>query len=60
MPVLRKFAPEKRPETIRATMAQVRLEGEAAKDVSHTGKQAAAFCTGWAKHADDHRGGWHR
>jgi len=40
---LRKFAPEKRPETIRATMAQVRLEGEAAKEVSHTGKKPPRF-----------------
>ena len=40
---LRKLAPEKRPETIRATMAQVRLEGEAAKEVSHTGKKARRF-----------------
>ena len=40
---LRKFAPEKRPETIRATMAQIRLEGEAAKDVSHSGKKAPRF-----------------
>ena len=40
---LRKLAPEKRPETIRATMAQVRLEGEAAKEVSHTGKKAPRF-----------------
>ena len=40
---LRKFAPEKRPETIRATMAQVRLEGEAAKELSHTGKKPPRF-----------------
>ncbi|WP_110549036.1 putative DNA modification/repair radical SAM protein [Yoonia vestfoldensis] len=40
---LRKFAPEKRPETIRASMAQVRLEGEAAKDKSHTGKRPPRF-----------------
>ena len=40
---LRQFAPEKRPETIRATMAQVRLEGEAAKDRSHTGKKPPRF-----------------
>jgi putative DNA modification/repair radical SAM protein len=40
---LRKFAPEKRPETIRASMAQVRLEGEAAKDKSHTGKRPPKF-----------------
>ncbi|RWR04847.1 putative DNA modification/repair radical SAM protein [Paenirhodobacter populi] len=40
---LRKFAPEKRPETIRSAMAQVRLEGEAAKDRSHTGRKARRF-----------------
>ena len=40
---LRKFAPEKRPETIRASMAQVRLEGEAAKDKSNTGKRPPKF-----------------
>ena len=40
---LRKFAPEKRTETIRASMAQVRLEGEAAKDKSHTGKRPPKF-----------------
>ena len=40
---LRKLAPEKRPETIRATMAQVRLEGEAAKDTSHTGRKPPRF-----------------
>ena len=40
---LRQLAPEKRPETIRATMAQVRLEGEAAKDRSHTGKKPPRF-----------------
>ncbi|MFN3663679.1 putative DNA modification/repair radical SAM protein [Yoonia sp.] len=40
---LRKFAPEKRPETIRASMAQVRLEGEAAKDKSHNGKRPPRF-----------------
>ncbi len=40
---LRKLAPEKRAETIRATMAQVRLEGEAAKEVSHTGRRAPRF-----------------
>ncbi len=40
---LRQFAPEKRPEIIRATMAQVRLEGEAAKDRSHTGKKPPRF-----------------
>ena len=40
---LRRLAPEKRPETIRATMAQVWQEGEAAKDRSHTGKKPQRF-----------------
>lgn len=40
---LRKFAPEKRPETIRASMAQVRVEGEASKERSHTGKRPPRF-----------------
>ena len=40
---LRKFAPEKRPETIRTTMAQVRLADEEAKEVSHTGRKAPRF-----------------
>ncbi|QLH16096.1 putative DNA modification/repair radical SAM protein [Paracoccus pantotrophus] len=40
---LRRFAPEKRPETIRSAMAQVRLEGEAAKDRSHGGKRPPRF-----------------
>lgn len=40
---VRKFAPEKRPETIRTVMAQVRLEGEAAKDKTHTGRKAQRF-----------------
>ena len=40
---LRRLAPEKRPETIRGTMAQVRQEGEAAKDRSHTGKKPQRF-----------------
>ncbi len=40
---VRTFAPEKRPETIRAAMAQVRLEGEAAKDKSHTGRKPPRF-----------------
>lgn len=40
---VRKFAPEKRPETIRSAMAQVRLEGEAAKETSHTGKRPPKF-----------------
>lgn len=40
---VRKFAPEKRPETIRSAMAQVRVEGEAAKDKTHTGRKAQRF-----------------
>ena len=40
---LRNLAPEKRPETIRAAMAQVRLEGEAALDRTHTGRKARKF-----------------
>lgn len=40
---VRRLAPEKRPETIRSAMAQVRLEGEAAKDRSHTGKRPPRF-----------------
>jgi putative DNA modification/repair radical SAM protein len=40
---VRALAPEKRPETIRGTMAQVRLETEASKDRSHTGKKPARF-----------------
>ena len=40
---VRKFAPEKRPETIRAAMAQVRLEGEVAKDKTHTGRKPRQF-----------------
>lgn len=40
---LRRFAPEKRPETIRATMAQVRLEGEAARDKTASGKRPPRF-----------------
>ncbi|WP_371863418.1 putative DNA modification/repair radical SAM protein [Acetobacter nitrogenifigens] len=40
---VRRLAPEKRPETIRATMAQMRLEGEAAKEKSHTGRLARKF-----------------
>jgi len=40
---VRKFAPEKRPETIRAAMAQVRLEGEAAQDKTHTGRKPQRF-----------------
>ncbi len=40
---VRRLAPEKRPETIRAAMAQVRLEREASKEVSHTGRKPRAF-----------------
>lgn len=40
---VRKFAPEKRPETIRAAMAQVRLSREANKDKTHTGRRAKRF-----------------
>ncbi len=40
---VRRFAPEKRPETIRAAMAQVRLEGEAAKEKTHTGRRPPRF-----------------
>ena len=40
---LRTLAPEKRPETIRATMAGVRLEREAAMDRSFTGKRPPRF-----------------
>lgn len=40
---LRHFAPEKRPETIRAAMAQVRVTREAAKEKSFTGKRPKRF-----------------
>ncbi|VDC25103.1 putative DNA modification/repair radical SAM protein [Pseudogemmobacter humi] len=40
---VRQLAPEKRPETIRAAMAQVRLAGEAAKEKSHTGRKPRRF-----------------
>lgn len=40
---VRQLAPEKRPETIRAAMAQVRLEGEAARDKTHTGRKPRRF-----------------
>ncbi|MBC7477441.1 MAG: putative DNA modification/repair radical SAM protein [Pseudorhodobacter sp.] len=40
---VRQLAPEKRPETIRAAMAQVRLEREASKDTTHTGRKARSF-----------------
>ena len=40
---LRRLAPEKRPETIRAAMAQVRVEREAAAEPSHTGRRPRRF-----------------
>lgn len=40
---LRQLAPEKRPETIRATMADVRIAREATNDKSFTGKRPARF-----------------
>lgn len=40
---LKKLAPEKRPETIRTTMANVRLSREAAKERSFTGKRPPRF-----------------
>ena len=40
---IRELAPEKRPETIRAAMADVRLGREAAKEKTHTGRRAARF-----------------
>lgn len=40
---VRKLAPEKRPETIRAAMAHVQLEQEAAKDRTFSGRKAPAF-----------------
>lgn len=40
---LRRLAPEKRPETIRAAMAQVRQGQAAAADRSHTGRRAPRF-----------------
>lgn len=39
----RKLAPQKKPETIRAAMAGVRLSREASRERSHTGKRAARF-----------------
>ncbi|WBU62155.1 putative DNA modification/repair radical SAM protein [Paracoccus albus] len=39
----RKLAPQKKPETIRAAMAGVRLSTEASRDRSHTGKRPANF-----------------
>lgn len=40
---IRELAPEKRPETIRAAMADVRLSREAAKEKTHTGKRPPRF-----------------
>lgn len=40
---LRQLAPEKRPETIRAAMADVRLSREAAKEPSFSGKRPPRF-----------------
>lgn len=40
---VRRLAPEKRPETIRKAMAQVRLEGEAAKDKTYSGRRPPRF-----------------
>lgn len=40
---VRKLAPEKRPETIRAAMAHVRLQSDAAKEKSHTGRMPRRF-----------------
>lgn len=40
---VRQLAPEKRPETIRGAMAQVRQESEAAQDRSHSGKRPRRF-----------------
>jgi putative DNA modification/repair radical SAM protein len=37
------FAPEKQPETIRAAMARVRIDREASKDKTLTGKRAPKF-----------------
>lgn len=39
----RTLAPQKRPETIRAAMASVRLKQQASKEKSHTGKRAPKF-----------------
>ena len=43
---LRQLAPEKRPETIRAAMADVRLGREAAKEKTFTGKRPPRFALG--------------
>ncbi len=40
---VRRLAPEKRPETIRSAMAQVRLESDAAKDKTLSGKRPPRF-----------------
>ncbi|MDO5658707.1 MAG: putative DNA modification/repair radical SAM protein [Paracoccus sp. (in: a-proteobacteria)] len=40
---VRRLAPEKRPETIRAAMALTRAEGEAARDTTHRGKRPPRF-----------------
>ncbi len=40
---LRSLAPEKRPETIRTAMAQVRVAGDAAKEKTYTGRKARKF-----------------
>ncbi|RDI36974.1 putative DNA modification/repair radical SAM protein [Gluconacetobacter liquefaciens] len=40
---VRALAPEKRPEMIRSAMAQIRLEGEAAKEKTHTGRRNQRF-----------------
>lgn len=39
----RALAPQKRPETIRGAMADIRLRREASRDRSHTGKRPARF-----------------
>ncbi|QFT99622.1 Radical SAM superfamily protein [Roseovarius sp. THAF8] len=39
----RTLAPQKRPETIRAAMASVRLKQQASKERSHTGRRAPKF-----------------
>ncbi|WP_375263845.1 putative DNA modification/repair radical SAM protein [Palleronia sp.] len=40
---VQKYAPEKKPQTIRKAMADVRLRKEAAQDRTHTGRQAPRF-----------------
>ena len=39
----RKLAPQKKPETIRAAMASVRVKRQASREKSHTGKRPARF-----------------